>query len=626
MTRRQSEETAEQETREQAVEEGLTAIFKDDAGEMPDLKTFEPRRSRWWLYACLAACAFLFALLAAAWAGFSVFKPFRGFSGQGLAIVIEGPERVALGEETTYFINYQNRTSEPISAASLKISFPSDFVLASVEPASAGDGRAWTIDGIPVDGRGTMKIRGTFTGALGTQTAIQVVGTYKPVSSQAGLDALATKVLSYTESVLSGTVEIPEKVLPGDHVVLTYHIENTGQDPFEALVAHVTTPEGFQLDATSTYRASGRMIEIPVGTLSPGASSTLRVPGSFASGASGEARVIAETGRVSPEGVFLSSQRIEATCTVLAGDLSLKLVVNGLDHDAPIAYGIPLRIGIGYENTASEDVEDIRIRWRVEQESPTGTTQVPLLDWTTLAETSSATRQGASLEWDAKSIPTLERLSPREEGSIGFTVNGVSSASGTAGLAFRLIAEADMRKVGSTVVHRVVRAAPIVLRYSSDVKLSAEARYFSEEGAPLGSGPLPPLVGQTTTYRVEWRAQKRFHELANLKIRATLPSGVAWTGTTIDDAGSLVYDEATRSVTWTLNRMPADVNEQTIRFDLAVTPSEADAGRFAKLVGETRFEATDSVTGELMSQVQPALTTDLETDESASGKGVVRKP
>jgi hypothetical protein len=183
-----------------------------------------------------------------------------------------------------------------------------------------------------------------------------------------------------------------------------------------------------------------------------------------------------------------------------------------------------------------------------------------------------------------------------------------------------------MRKVGSTVVHRVVRAAPIVLRYSSDVKLSAEARYFSEEGAPLGSGPLPPLVGQTTTYRVEWRAQKRFHELANLKIRATLPSGVAWTGTTIDDAGSLVYDEATRSVTWTLNRMPADVNEQTIRFDLAVTPSEADAGRFAKLVGETRFEATDSVTGELMSQVQPALTTDLETDESASGKGVVRKP
>ena len=48
---------------------------------------------------------------------FFFFKPFRGFTGQGLEIQIEGPEKVSLGQETTYFINYRNRTSEPIASA-----------------------------------------------------------------------------------------------------------------------------------------------------------------------------------------------------------------------------------------------------------------------------------------------------------------------------------------------------------------------------------------------------------------------------------------------------------------------------------------------------------------------------
>jgi hypothetical protein len=625
MTKRHDDPAASS-RHEQAVEEGLTAIFKDDQGAMPDLKTFEPRRSRWWVYALLAATTFLVALITAAWAGFSVFKPFRGFSGQGLAILIEGPERIALGQETSYFIHYQNRTSEPIADAVVKISFPSDFVVAAVEPAPTDESQTWRIGALPVDGRGTIKIRGTFTGAIGTQTAIQVVGTYRPSSVRSDLDALATKVITYAESVLIGTLEVPVKVLPGDRVTFVYHLENRGQEPFQSLRAHLTLPDGFQLDATSTAKLLGRTAEMLVGTIAPGASSTMRLSGSFASGASGEAHVIAEAGRLSSEGVFLSSQKVETSFMVLAGDLSLKLVVNGQDQDIPIAYGSALRFGIGYENTASEDLEDVRIRFRLEQESPTGTKATSLLDWTTLIETSSATRSGQSLAWDKTGIPTLGRLPPREEGTIGFSLNALPSSSGTSALAVRAILEAEVRKVGTTTVNRIVRAIPMILRYSSDVRASTEARYFSEEGAPLGSGPLPPLVGQTTTYRVEWKLEKQFHELANLKLRATLPNGVAWTGTTVDDAGSLLYDEATRSIQWTLNRMPADIHEQTIRFDLAVTPNEADANRFAKVMGETRFEATDVVTGETIIRTNSALTTDLETDESATGKGVVRKP
>lgn len=611
---------------DRAVEEGLTAIFKDEEGSMPDLKTFEQRRSRWWIYALLAVGGFIIALVAAAWAGFSIFKPFRGFSGQGLAITIEGPERVSLGQEITYFINYQNQTSEPIADANVKISFPTDFVVAAMEPPPTPENQLWTLGALSVEGRGTIKVRGTFTGALGTQTAIQVVGTYRPSSHSSDLDALATKVLTYTDSVLVGVLDTPQKVLPGDRVALVYRLENRGQDPFEGLHMRMTLPDGFQPDATSTGVLRGRVLEAPIGTLAPNASSTMRVLGTFASGASGEARLIAEAGKSSADGVFLSSQKTESSFVVLAGDLSLKLVINGQDQDTPIAYGAPLRFGIGFENTASEDLEDVQVRFRIEQESPTGSRIAELVDWSSLIENASATKNGASLTWDKAGIPALGRLPPREEGSIGFSVDGLPRASGTQALALRVIVEAEVRKVGSTTVNRIVRAAPLLLRYSSDVSFSSNARYFSEEGAPIGAGPLPPEVGETTTYRVEWNIKKQFHELANLKLRATLPNGVAWGGSAADEAGSVVYDEGTKSIVWTLNRMPNDVDQQFIAFNLAVTPGEADANRFAKMMGETRFEATDIVTGETIIRVQPALTTDLEEDEAAVGKGVVRRP
>lgn len=58
---------------------------------------------------------------------FFFFKPFRGFTGQGLEIQIEGPEKVSLGQETTYFINYRNRTSEPIASAQFLCEFSVGF-------------------------------------------------------------------------------------------------------------------------------------------------------------------------------------------------------------------------------------------------------------------------------------------------------------------------------------------------------------------------------------------------------------------------------------------------------------------------------------------------------------------
>jgi hypothetical protein len=119
---------------------------------------------------------------------------------------------------------------------------------------------------------------------------------------------------------------------------------------------------------------------------------------------------------------------------------------------------------------------------------------------------------------------------------------------------------------------------------------------------------------------------KHVDELSNIKINALLPAGVTWTGKTFVDAGEVTYDDSTKIVTWTLNRLPQDVTEEDVSFDLTLTPGLADADRFAKILGETRFEATDVTNNQKVVKTSAALSTDLENDEGARGKGVVRKP
>ena len=69
--------------------------------------------------------------------------------------------------------------------------------------------------------------------------------------------------------------------------------------------------------------------------------------------------------------------------------------------------------------------------------------------------------------------------------------------------------------------------------------------------AAVGSGPLPPQVGKTTSYRVTWTVANTTSDAATLVVSARLPNSVLWTGKNpTRDAGDMSYDPVTRMVQW----------------------------------------------------------------------------
>ena len=472
-----------------------------------------------------------------------------------------------------------------------------------------------------------------------------MVGNYRPASFNSDFEALSTRAIEYTGSVIEGYLDVPLKALPGDRIVLTYGILNRGTVPMKGLESRMTIPTGFVRDTTSTIgQFEGDVLRVSLPELAAGASTTITLSGTFSTGFSGDAVVHAETGKLSESGAFLPSQKSEANLSVLAGDLNLKLVVNGLEVDRSIPYGEIQHVSLAYENTSPEELKDVTIRLLLEPDAVGASSTVgkkPLpspVDWSRMEQSSSGTVSGNTIVWDKRSSPSFERLTPQQEGILEFSVPALSlvivNASGTVIgmntstgglLGYHLIAEAKMT-LGDTKIVRTIRTNPMQFRFRTDAKVLSEARYSSEEGAPIGTGPLPPVIGQATQYRINWVLSKTVHELKNVKISAELPKRVNWVAVSTSTAGQLTYDVGKRMVIWSLNRMPNDISEEMVSFDVRFLPEEVDVGRFGQLLGEIRLEATDANIGEPIVGLSPRLSTDLQDDELAKSKGVVKKP
>ncbi|PIP51945.1 hypothetical protein COX09_04320, partial [Candidatus Beckwithbacteria bacterium CG23_combo_of_CG06-09_8_20_14_all_47_9] len=397
------------------------------------------------------------------------------------------------------------------------------------------------------------------------------------------------------------------------------------------LLAHIVLPEGFVPSASSTWRVleDGSGLEWPLESLPAETTTTVSVQGAFASGSAGNLSVQASVGTKALTNSFLAMSRAEGTISVLAGDLGLTFVVNGSNTDRTIQPGDPLRITIGYSNISPEDLGNVEVKLGFESvvngASTTGTT---LLNWSELEDSqggvSSTRPRIQTIQYDRDVIPLLKKMAPQQEGTIEVAIPSLRVASGTQDAAIRLTVEGRVKTVGKDEVNRSIRTKPVLLRYRTDADVSVQANYFTEEGAPVGSGPLPPVVGETTAYRVTWKLEKHLHELSDIKVSAVLPQTAAWSGKTLVSAGNVSYDEASRTVTWALNRMPAAVSDLEVSFEVQITPAELDVGRFAQLLGETHVEANDADVSEQLLRSKPPLSTDLQNDEGARGKGVVR--
>lgn len=620
-------ETSEIKAQEEEMERGLEKIY---AGR-DDLKEMQKGSSWWWVKWFVGISVGLLVLSGLAWWGLSVLSPHSKTTLSALEVTIDGPESVIIGQETEYVVHWKNASFQTVQDAELRLGIPPVLQVTYMDPWPIDrNAMNWKLGLVGAGSEGKIVLRGIPFGKIGDTTALQAVLTAPDQGAVDIKDALSTKNITMADSVIRGQWNVPPRVVAGDQVAIELALFHQGKEPLGNFTVAIQYPDAFVPTVTSTAsNTSTHEMTKSFDSLASEATATVRVVGTFVAGASGDQRFSTNVTQKHQDTAILL-YTASTTLPVLASDLSLQVVANGSATDRTISPGDPVRVTLAYSNTSPDTLADVSLQFAFESvkngNSATGTS---FLQWTGLDDankgTTSTKPRIQTLTYDKKSIPGLAALKPGDRGTIDITLPTVAVTTTTKDAVIKLVATGKIGKAGDKQVPRSVSTQPISLRYRSDAVFVASARYFTEEGAPLGSGPLPPVVGKSTTYRIFWAIDKKLHELESLSVTTTLPDNVVLASSREVGAGTLVYTTSTRELRWTLNRLPQDVGSSEAWFDVTLTPKSLDSGRFASLTGNATFTATDSLLQESIQQSAPALTTDLEDDDGAKGKGVVKK-
>lgn len=159
---------------------------------------------------------------------------------------------------------------------------------------------------------------------------------------------------------------------------------------------------------------------------------------------------------------------------------------------------------------------------------------------------------------------------------------------------------------------------------TTDFQVKMEARYYADTGDQIGIGPLPPKVGDETTYWVSLGLLPTTTDLKDLRIRASLGPGVHLTGRSALPYGGGII-ESDESLSWVLPNAPADKNGLRALVEVALVPTEDMAGRVPVLMKAVTAEAVELRSDVPLIDSKDTVDANLSGDPRAAGKGVVTK-
>jgi hypothetical protein len=221
-----------------------------------------------------------------------------------------------------------------------------------------------------------------------------------------------------------------------------------------------------------------------------------------------------------------------------------------------------------------------------------------IINWASLNDANGGHVDGESVVWTKNEIAGLAKIKPGEEKNLDFSVNIISKPQSPSYRDYKVDGSltAEIERVGNVLVRRKLQAGKVTAFVLSDAAFTSQARYYDANNNAVGSGPIPPKVGEKTTVRVYWKVTNSMHDLENIQVNGNLPDGVVFASPSAD-AGTVELDSSLKKIVWSLNLMPASLGSVSAQFDLTISPTAKDAGKAINLLQEVVFTARDKSTG-----------------------------
>ncbi len=632
------DEIIDAEAREDEIEDSLNEIYNEEEKE-EDIGKLKIKRKRgffFWLF------SFVFLLCIGAFLYIGVYKYFfdKGSDLNMIELSIEGEEKIGLNQESFYIIKYRNPSNVPIRRIAIEAFYDDNFIFLESSPTPVQKeseeevvkikNSSWDIDILGPHSTGRIKIKGKVIDKVDKSSMINVKMSFVPdnFSSEFKKEASFRTFVVGTGLIIEADYSPTSFVGEEQDIVLDL---NPGEENFL---------EGFSLRVEKAE-------EIEILDYKKEEESNLEIQKQddvvYVSGLGEEAQKLIIDYKVKEKkenneiiklifekreenGDVYVFEELNIETEVIKSDLNLNIFANGSDTGGAIDFGEKLNYTISYSNKGEGSMQDVIIMAVLEG---------GFFDWVTLEDKYEGKERGNTITWTKEEIPGLAEVFSGDDGEINFSIDTLAFRESDIGKDFKLKSYAQFAvstddnnedvEVEETLKNEDNKSNTVIHQINSDLNLKEEVRYFNADNIPVGSGPLPPKVGEVSSFKVYWMLTNNLHEIKEAKVSVILPEKVTWSDKSRTSVGSVTYDSNSNKVTWNIGRLPISVYRADAEFSIDFSPEDADRGRVMVLLPGAKVEAVDSKTKAKIKKKGQPKTTKLEDDDiaSLSSNGIV---
>lgn len=511
-----------------------------------------------------------------------------------------GDGRVLSGQEVKVVLDYKNRSKYILKDSVLAVHLPEGFVI----------DRGLTPNNILRDDN-TIDLQNLRPGATGQQTIygrlwvepktdyrVTALLSYLPENSGSREQKIGLHILNLPDSILTASIDIATTTFAGTRLPFTYKLKNTSDYRLTNLKFNFDFPGGVTITSSS-----------PSNDLQKDDEKTIF----------GEVIVPRKTDQ------FIL--KISATADINNHPITILNTETKVKNYSP-------EIGIAAKTADATFVEpkqvlNASLKWQNYGQLELSNESIHIaftpgtVDLKTTAKENGFETDGKDLIITPKERTALFNGTPSATDEFNFkvfllptfTLNNSENAK------FQIIPRfvAEIKELPGQIF--TVYGANAELPMATELNLSAQARYYSDDGDQLGRGPLPLQADETTKYWIFIRVINTTNAVRDAVMSATLPSGVKFAGQQSVTIGpSIVYNDATGDLNWKFYALPA--NSQTgLYFEVAVTPSAEQLNKNINLLTDLKFSATDKITGKQFNLTQNIVTNQLPLNDIGSKRG-----
>ena len=518
------------------------------------------------------------------------------YSKEVLKLEILGPEETQAFEEIEYLVKYKNNGNITLEELEIIFQFP--------ENSLPSDGETLTVvkdleDIYPGEEK-TISFKVRLVGKENETSKSEATLRYRPKNLKAFYESKTTFTTKIKSTPLTFEFDIPSKAESGREIQFSLNYFSNADWPLSNLRVKIEYPSGFEFIASQPQALEKTEWDLPI--LNKAEGGRIEIRGKL-TGEIKEQKIFRATLGIWQSGEFILLKETVRGVEILKSSLSIFQQVNGFSQYIA-SPGDFLHYEIFFRNIGEGPFQDLFLVVTLEGRA---------FDYETIkTEFGQFNKGDNSIVWDWRQVPKLRFLGQGDEGKVEFWINLKKDWE-----------QSSIQDKNFTLKNKII-LSQVKEEFETKInsRLEISQKGFFQDEIFGNSGPLAPKVGESTTYTVIWQAKNYYNDVKNVKIKATLSSGVKLTGRISPENSRLTFDSQSKEIIWELGDLQAGTGNITpapnVAFQISFTPDFSQRGLIPLLVSQAKIIGEDYWTGGNLEVTSPAIDTALPDDPTVN--------